>query len=134
MSKTWSAPRNAAHCGMPKEARLAMHLRRLPYFPKYAGLPQVTVFDTGGTVSRLPPDFLAGSPERVPLPISFRFYCIDFPFPASKVCVDGQDGLCHVDSGCDLSSQTLRHIVVATRVQYRREVKFLRKELIAEGF
>jgi len=30
-------------------------------------------------------------------------------------------------------SQTLHRIVVTTRVQYRREVKFLRKELIAEG-
>src|SRR6266478_3222390 len=103
MSKTWSAPRNAAHCGMPKEARPAKHLRRLPCFPKYAGLLQVTAFGTGGTVSRLPADFHAGSPERVPLPMSFRFYCIGFPFPASEVCVDGQDGLCHEDSGCALS-------------------------------
>ena len=31
-------------------------------------------------------------------------------------------------------SQTLHHIVVTTRVQCRREVKSLRKELIAEGF
>jgi hypothetical protein len=29
--------------------------------------------------------------------------------------------------------QTLHHIVVTTRVQCRREVKSLRKELIAEG-
>ena len=31
-------------------------------------------------------------------------------------------------------SQTLHQIVVTTRVQFRREVKSLRKELIAEGF
>ena len=31
-------------------------------------------------------------------------------------------------------SQTLHHIVVTTRVQCCREVKSLRKELIAEGF
>jgi hypothetical protein len=30
-------------------------------------------------------------------------------------------------------AQTLHHIVVTTRVQCHREVKFLRKELIAEG-
>src|SRR6267154_5583813 len=110
MSKTWSVPRNAAHCGMPKEARPAKHLRRLPYSPKCAGLPQVTAFGTGGTASRLPAHFHAGSPERVPLPMSFRFYCIGFPFLPPKFCVDGQDGLCHVDSGCDLSfSNTASH-------------------------
>src|ERR1700731_4665251 len=103
MSKTWSAPRNAAHCGTPKEVRPAKRLPRPRCFPKYVGQLRVTAVGTGGTVSRLPADFHAGSPERVLLPMSFRFYCIGFPFPASKVRIDGQDGLCHVDSGCDLS-------------------------------
>src|SRR4029077_11992393 len=87
------------------------------------------------TVSQLPADFHVGSPERVPLPMSFRFYCIGFPFPASTVLRSmDKTGCAMWTADVTCPSQTLHHIVVTTRVQCRMEVKSLRKELIAEGF
>jgi hypothetical protein len=47
--------------------------------------------------------------------------------------LSGQDGLRHVRGGCDLSLRTPHHIVVTARVWCRREMIFLREELIAEG-
>ena len=48
--------------------------------------------------------------------------------------LSGQNGLCHMSSGCDLSLRTLHYIVVMARVWRRREMIFLCEELIAEGF
>src|ERR1700739_670947 len=83
MSKTCSVPRSATHCGTPKETHPAKRLLRLLCFPKCVGQFRVAVVGTGGTVSRLPDGFRPGSPERVPLPISFQLSCIAFLFPAS---------------------------------------------------
>ena len=48
--------------------------------------------------------------------------------------LSGQNGLCHMSSGSDLSLRTLHYIVVMARVWRCREVIFLCEELIAEGF
>ena len=48
--------------------------------------------------------------------------------------LSGQNGLCHMSSGSDLSLRTLHYIVVMARVWRCREVIFLCEELIAEDF
>src|SRR6266478_793418 len=148
MSKTCSAPQSATHCDTPQEAHPAKRLLRLLCFPKCVGQFRVIVFGTGGTVSRSPGGFRPDSPERALLPIPYQLSCIAFLFPASKGFFFISWGSIAATKSCQNKTRLFPpdgklqpalseyRITLWSRVREwcRREMRFLREELVANGF